>query len=424
MKGAGPAWCPVWQAGATVAGSAGGQVRRRRVFYLPGFDPAVPRRYRELYRREGARQAAISGYALALGPAPEGAAGYGWSVRLEEGGAASEAHVSVLDWHDLVQGAMRHGPWGIHALLWRTHWIFFSTGAMVRLFGMRPGPMMASVYVTLVMVVQMALALGLAGGSLAAAALGGGWWFLPAALAGAGLAHGLLVWFRRNDGRLMAHYMLQDFAYSVAGHGAWDAEAEARLDSFANEVRAALEEDWDEVLLVAHSTGCSLAVSVMARVLRGGLPIDAPPLAMMTLGHLIPLHGFMPRADAFRRDLRDLAAEERLFWLDVTARGDGACFWLVDPVSVCAAAPEAPVNPLVISAAFSRALKPETWARLRRRFYALHFQYLSAFDNPQDYDYFRITAGPLTLRERFKGRRNSPQCEIRVFAPPRARGIA
>ena len=408
-----------------VAGSAGGQVRRRRVFYLPGFDPAVPRRYRELYRREGARQAAISGFALEIGPAPEGAAGYGWSVRLEDGGAVSEAHVSVLDWHDLVQGAMRHGPWGIHALLWRTLWIFFSTGAMVRLFRLRPGPMMASVYVSAVLVLQMVLALGLAGGLLAgAAALGGGWWFLPAALAGVAAAHGLLVWFQRRDGRLMAHYMLQDFAYSVAGYGAWDAATEARLDGFAADIRAALAEDWDEVLLVSHSTGCSLAVSVMARVLRGDLPGDAPPLAMMTLGHLIPLHGFMPRADGFRRDLRDLAADARLFWLDVTAKGDGACFWLVDPVSVCAAAPERRVNPLVISAAFSRALKPETWARLRRQFYALHFQYLSAFDNPKDYDYFRITAGPLTLCARFGDRRNSPQCEARVFAPPRARGVA
>ena len=33
---------------------------RRRVLYLPGYDPIPPRRYRELYRREGAAQATIS----------------------------------------------------------------------------------------------------------------------------------------------------------------------------------------------------------------------------------------------------------------------------------------------------------------------------------------------------------------------------
>ena len=29
---------------------------RRRVFYIPGYDPFHPRRYRELYRKEGADQ--------------------------------------------------------------------------------------------------------------------------------------------------------------------------------------------------------------------------------------------------------------------------------------------------------------------------------------------------------------------------------
>ena len=33
-------------------------VFRRRVFYIPGYDPVHPRRYRELYRKEGADQAA------------------------------------------------------------------------------------------------------------------------------------------------------------------------------------------------------------------------------------------------------------------------------------------------------------------------------------------------------------------------------
>ena len=40
---------------------------RRRVLYLPGFDPIPPRRYRELYKREGAEQARISGYRLEFG---------------------------------------------------------------------------------------------------------------------------------------------------------------------------------------------------------------------------------------------------------------------------------------------------------------------------------------------------------------------
>ena len=41
---------------------------RRHVFYIPGYDPIHPRRYRELYRRESVDQAAISSYAITLQP--------------------------------------------------------------------------------------------------------------------------------------------------------------------------------------------------------------------------------------------------------------------------------------------------------------------------------------------------------------------
>ena len=46
----------------------GAGVFRRHVLYIPGYDPFPPRRYRELYRTEGAAQATISGYRLAIQP--------------------------------------------------------------------------------------------------------------------------------------------------------------------------------------------------------------------------------------------------------------------------------------------------------------------------------------------------------------------
>jgi hypothetical protein len=55
------------------------QVRRRHVFYIPGYDPVPPRRYRELYRREGAAQAAISGYEIRVVPSHD-TARFGWQV--------------------------------------------------------------------------------------------------------------------------------------------------------------------------------------------------------------------------------------------------------------------------------------------------------------------------------------------------------
>lgn len=116
---------------------------------------------------------------------------------------------------------------------------------------------------------------------------------------------------------------------------------------------------------------------------------------------------FLPEARRLRRDLRLLAASEEITWIDVSAPGDGCAFALSDPVSVSGVAPKGQQWPLILSAAFSKTLKPETLKALRHRYFRLHFQYLCAFDNPGDYDYFRITAGPLTLGARFRGRKPS-----------------
>jgi hypothetical protein len=73
-------------------------------------------------------------------------------------------------------------------------------------------------------------------------------------------------------------------------------------------------------------------------------------------------------------------------------------------VSVSGVAPPDKRWPLVFSAQFTRSLSPARWKALRWRFFRLHFQYLCAFDRVRDYDYFRITAGPLSLARRYAGR--------------------
>jgi hypothetical protein len=60
--------------------------------------------------------------------------------------------------------------------------------------------------------------------------------------------------------------------------------------------------------------------------------------------------------------------------------------------------------PIVFSAQFTQSLSAARWKELRWRFFRLHFQYLCAFDNPLDYDYFQITAGPISLRTRYENR--------------------
>ena len=80
-------------------------VRKRRVFYIPGYDPIHPRRYRELYRKEGAAQAAISGYEISQSPKAKSDT-FGWHTEAVIDGQRTKADIDVLIWSDIVRDSM------------------------------------------------------------------------------------------------------------------------------------------------------------------------------------------------------------------------------------------------------------------------------------------------------------------------------
>jgi hypothetical protein len=383
---------------------------RRKVFYIPGYDPFPPRRYRELYRKEGADQARISGYDLVLKPkAMKGS--YGWRVTGNMG-RACEAEFEVLVWTDLVRTSMDQGIAATYWQMARTAWAYIGTGALFRLAGLRKGPTIAALYPVAVLILQalVGIALGLA----VALLLPFGWVAAP-----------FLLWatlwaFRRVDHRIFAWYLMHDYAYSALSGGANPPDLERRMADFTRRVRAALDEDLDEVLVVGHSSGAHIGVSVLADLLRQGLPERSPALGFLTLGHVVPMVSFLPQARRLRADLAWLSTRAEITWIDVTAPGDGCAFALCDPVAVTGVAPPDQRWPLVISAAFTQTLSPETWAKLRWRFFRLHFQYLCAFDRPGDYDYFQITAGPQTLAARYAARAPSKSRITRAASGYRA----
>jgi len=380
-------------------GQASGTEFRRRVFYIPGYDPIHPRRYRELYRREGTLQASISGYALELSP-KKVKGPYGWRVT----GQGAVADIEVLVWSDIVKGSMDPSIVATYAQLVRTAWAYIGSGALFRLMRLRKGPMIAALYPVGMLLLQLAIAV-VAGVGVA--------WLIGAVhpvlgwVAGPGLVWAVLRLFRRSDNKLFAYYLMHDYAYSAQAGGANPPELEARMVVFGQAISEALRGEYDEVLVVGHSSGAHLAVSVLADLIRAGVPAPAPALGLLTLGHVVPMVSFLPHATRLRRDLHDLATRDEVTWVDVTAPGDGCAFALCDPVAVTGVSPPGKRWPLVVSAAFTKTLSAKRWRELRWKFFRLHFQYLCAFDRPGDYDYFQITAGAQTLSDRYRGRKPS-----------------
>lgn len=406
-------------------------VKTRKVFYIPGYDPIHPRRYRELYRKEGTDQAAISGYSINL--SPKSGERYGWNVDAEIDGALVKSEIEVLVWSDIVRASMSNTIPSTYLQLVRTAWTYIASGALFRLMRLRKGPVIAALYPIGMLLLQLVLAVAIGWGIAKTLAWGLGFaalrvfqnpqlvgaygtlfWLISVPIIPV-VAIAILRWFKAKDGKFFAYYLMHDYAYSARWKGANPPELETRMAEFADVIVAALNDNYDEVLVVGHSSGAHLSVSILADLIRAKrLSKSGPTLGFLSLGQVVPMVSFLPDAARLRADLAYLSERGELAWIDVTAPGDGCAFALCDPVKVTGVAPEGQRWPLVFSAAFTQSLSPERWKELRWRFFRLHFQYLCAFDAPKDYDYFQITAGPLTLANRFEGR---PPSKSRIETP-------
>ena len=295
---------------------------RRRVLYIPGYDPIPPRRYRELFRREGADQAAISGYHLAMAERAD-RTGFGWGATGDIGGPA-QVEFEVLVWSDIVQSSMGRGIAATYGQLFRTAWAYIGSGALWRLMRLRRGPVLAALYPIAVLLMQALIAALVAGAGFWAASLLLPW-PLALILAAALFYAGLWLW-RRADGRIFAYYLMHDYAFTAQDGGAYPPALEQRIASFSDRLADVLADDWDEVLLVGHSSGAYLAVSVMTDLLRSGRG-GAPGRAVADDAGPCRADGGLPaaRRPAARRSGRAFGAAGRLL---AGCHGTGRCLQL------------------------------------------------------------------------------------------------
>lgn len=364
---------------------------RRHIFYISGFDPRGPSHYHRLYAEEAAKQAAVNGLAVEVGPRlAESDIESAWQVT----SAQADVHYSFLRYDDLIRQRWARSDWAVLGEILRYTYLFLRRGVVHRvLFTSWPTFIsMAYPFALVLLAVAAAAMAGLAAN-----------YFLgpPAGVAATAIVFALLVMLRAPlEPRINAFWIARILSF-IADQGTESLpEMDARIDRFAR--RIAESAGGDEVLVAGHSVGTQIAVAAVARALAlpGGRDRH---FSLLTLGHTIPLEALHPKAHRFRAELVAVAGDPRVTWIDVSAAIDSACFPLCDPLAASGLAQPDPANPKpkIVSARFPKLFRPESYAALRREFKRAHFQYLLSAELPGDYDYFLITAGNRTLGERF-----------------------
>ncbi|MFE1602471.1 alpha/beta hydrolase [Methylobacterium sp. ID0610] len=387
-----------------LAEASSGPVRRRHVFYVPGYDPESHKRYRALFARELSRYAKRFALWRRISPATASPDGRVQSWTVEAGGDGWETHTTyeVLLWDDLVRQDFRRPLWVTMLLLTAG---VLQTTATTQLFRMyrlnwKYGNIILYPFV-------MTLALVLAAGGIG--------WFVaglptglgPAANAGLGAVAGFaalaaaLAILPHYDHRIFLRQLINDWVFNWQHSNGWRRDYEERLSWFADYAAArGRAVGADEVMIIGHSSGALTAVEVAARLLER-TEGSGTALSVLTLGGGLPLVALNPLAQPARAAIARLVESDRVVWADYQAPQDWMNFPGFNPARDLALPPLARIaNPLIRSTKFRELLDPAVYAKISFRPFRMHFQFLMSNDRPGEYDFFALTLGPQALRDR------------------------
>jgi pimeloyl-ACP methyl ester carboxylesterase len=383
-----------------------GSVRRRHVFFIAGYDPRGARFYYKLYKDEAPKQDRYNRLNIRVS-ARERSQDFEtrWRVTAGDGTDKIDTTYHFLLWDDFVRANWARSIFGVYRNIWQAFWFLLFNGVYLHALRTSWPMFVTGIYPVGFMLLHFLIAAAVGGGvgygvSLAFGPIAG-------AIAGLFAAGSLFTFGKILEERYNALWLGRIIKF-IADQGHARTEAvERRCEEFARIVAAAAAEgSCDEVLIIGHSIGSHLALSTLARCLERdpGIAVKGPAVSLLTLGHMIPTVAVPRWAAGFRNDLKAVATETSIAWIDMTSPIDGASMALTDPLTASRLPqpdPSAP-RPKLLNPRFHKLFTPEGYARVKRHFKRAHLQYMMASELPGDYDFFAITAGPLTLEERYR----------------------
>jgi hypothetical protein len=386
------------------------RVQHRHVIYVQGYDPRGLAQYYRMFRTELRKFGRLYGLTTTVGR-PKGHSdgefaheSASWSIETSGDGWQTKTDYDFLRWEDLIQRDLAAPIWktlahaiaiywglvfsGTMGRFWKAHWRFATFISWPHFMLLNEAIWAAGIAWLFAWGLQ---AIGLHGFLVGAAALA----VFVAVL-------GSLV--KYTEERTYLLYLMADtiftWQFSHGDRPDWD----ARIDRFAQHLaNVAKSTEAQEIVLVGHSSGSFLGSEILARALKldPDLGRHGPRVVLLTLGGNMPIVGFHKAAVGFRDNLRRLAVEPSIDWIDCQSRKDVMNFFPFDPITGHGIdTGPARRNPTIVPVRFREIIRPEHYDRFRWKFFRVHFQFVMANERPHSYDFFMIVCGPVPFRER------------------------
>ncbi|MGL3605293.1 lipase [Rhizobium sp. G187] len=309
---------------------------------------------------------------------------------------ACDADITFLSFDDIVR---RDGARAFPVRLWAYLLAFFDyvvSGTMFRFFqtNWRFALYFLYPFVALLgflwlghIAFRIVSLLGLPGGAI-----------LPAA-AGAAVAYAAGRYLGK---RYFVFHLMDLWSFSREHLHCRRTDMDGRIQSWVAMIDGRLSEGrHDEVLLIGHSTGGALILDVASlladRLEKKGEPVNFTLLTVGSTSLKVALH---PAAARARERLAGLAKCSEIRWTEFQALTDIINFYKCDPYRLAGLTHQRrDVFPQQFQVRFREMLKPDVYKRIKRNFFRVHYQFISANSRRYFYDFFMICCGTRRLEE-------------------------
>ncbi|MFK7851408.1 MAG: hypothetical protein AB8D78_10560 [Akkermansiaceae bacterium] len=380
------------------------RVANRLVFYFSGFDPRGPSQYRKLYETEAELQSRVNSLNLKIGKRRKlHSLAHGWTIEHSETGTTTDYR--FLRWDDVIRDNWPKNELELLKAAGPTYWIFIKENLIPRLLKIAWPAAVTVSYPLVAFFGLFVVGFCLAGAIAMLPTVTTFSLWLALSMASCVLL-GTFYLSRFLDTKFRSHWLLRIYAMMQPWAAGKRPKMDERLKEFAQYLLDEIEKsDADEVLLVGHSVGTILTVSLVTEMLKldSNLGQKGQDFCLVGLGNCIPLVSLLSGSQRLRDDLKTVATAPGVQWYDFSARRDGASVTQIDPLEVSGVSrPEGiPRRPQQYPVRIHKMFSPKKYEIIKKDIFRIHFQYVMAGEQQTDYDFFAITGGPIKLSARY-----------------------